>query len=110
MGITKEISYKTVERLYSDPLVIMILNNLFISSAKSKGRKGIDTAETSGDGTGYSLTVTKHYRSLREKNGEIVKEGRFVYSFVLMDLSTRMYLNKGYPSNLKGMLTIGHWI
>jgi len=107
LGITKEISYKTVERLYSDPLVIMILNNLFISSVK---RKGIDTAETSGDGTGYSLTVTKHYRSLREKNGEIVKEGRFVYSFALMDLSTRMYLNTGYPSNLKGMLTIGRWI
>ena len=74
LGITEEISYKTVERLYSDPLVIMILNNLFVASVKRKGRKGIDTAETSGDGTGYSLTVTKHYRSLREKNGEIVKE------------------------------------
>ena len=69
-----------MERLYSDPLVIMILNNLFISSVK---RKGIDTAETSGDGTGYSLSVTKHYRSLRVKNGEIVKEGRFVYSFAV---------------------------
>ena len=29
-GITRETSYKTVERLYSDPLVIKILNNLFI--------------------------------------------------------------------------------
>jgi len=107
LGITKEISYKTVERLYSDPLVIMILNNLFVASVK---RKGIDTAETSGYCTGYSLTVTKHYRSLREKNGEIVKEGRFVYSFALMDLSTRMYLNTEFQSNLKVMLTIGRCI
>ena len=34
LGIGKEISYKTVERLYSDPLVIMILNNLFLNSLK----------------------------------------------------------------------------
>ena len=27
LGITREISYKTVERLYSDPIAIMILNN-----------------------------------------------------------------------------------
>ena len=85
----------------------MILSNLFVASVK---RKGIDTAETSGDYIGYSLTVTKRYLSLRVKNGEIVKGVRFVYSFALMDLTTRMYLNTGYPSNLKGMLTIGHWI
>ena len=33
-GITEEISYKTVERLYSDPLVIMILNNIFIETLR----------------------------------------------------------------------------
>jgi len=74
----------------------MILSNLFVASVK---RKGIDTAETSGDGRGYSLTVTKHYRSLREKNGEIVKGVRFVYSFALMDLITRMHV--GYPVSVK---------
>ncbi len=36
LGIEKEISYKTVERLYSDPLVIMILNNLFINSVHKR--------------------------------------------------------------------------
>ena len=96
LGVEKGISYKTVERLYSDPLVIMILNNLFMNSLK---RKGISSAEASGDGTGYSLTVTKHYRSLREKSGELVKEGKFVYSFALMDLSTRMYV--GYAVSVK---------
>ena len=96
LGIGKEISYKTVERLYSDPLVIMILNNLFLNSLK---RKGIASVDASGDGTGYSLTVTKHYRSLRERNGETVKEGKFVYSFALMDLETRMYV--GYAVSVK---------
>ena len=96
LGISKDISYKTVERLYSDPLVLMILNNLFISSVM---RKGISSADTSGDGTGYSLTVTNHYRSLREKDGEFVKEGKFVYSFALMDLATRMYV--GYAVSVR---------
>ena len=85
----------------------MILNNLFVASVK---RKGIDIAETSGDGRGYSLTVTKRYLSLRVKNGEIVKGVRFVYSFALMDLTTRMYLNTEYSSNLKGILIIERWI
>jgi len=96
-----------MERLYSDPLVMMILSNLLVASVK---RKGIDTAETSGDGTGYSLTVTKHYCSIRERGGDSIKEGSFIYSFALMYPSTRMYLNTEFQSNLKVMLTIGHWI
>lgn len=51
LGIEKDVSYKTVERLYSDPLVLMILKNLFVSSVK---RKSISSVDTSGDGTGYS--------------------------------------------------------
>ena len=96
LGISKDISYKTVERLYSYPLVIMILNNLFMNSLE---RKGVASVDASGDGTGYSLTVTKHYRSMRERDGEFVKEGKFVYSFALMDLSRRMYV--GYAVSLK---------
>jgi len=103
LGIEKEISYKTVERLYSDPLVIMILNNLFVSSIK---RRGIISVDASGDATGYSLTVTKHYRSIREKDGERVKEGKFVYSFALMDLQTRMYV--GYAVSVKSEIDAYH--
>ena len=95
-GIDRIISYKTVERLYSDPLVIMILNNLFIETVR---KKEIGKCDAAGDGTGYSLTVTKHYRSMREKQGESVKRGQFVYSFALMDLSTRMYI--GYAVSLR---------
>ena len=36
---------------------------------------------------------------MREKNGEFVKEGKFVYSFALMDLETRMYV--GYAVSVK---------
>lgn len=103
LGIEKDISYKTVERLYSDPLVIMILNNLFASTIK---RKGIVSVDTCGDGTGYSLTVTKHYRSIREKDGESVKEGKFVYSFALMDLQSRMYV--GYAVSVKSEMDAFH--
>ena len=41
--------------------------------------------------------MTKHYRSIRER--EDVKEGKFVYSFALMDLSSRMYV--GYVVSIK---------
>ena len=95
-GVDRIISYKTVERLYSDPLVIMILNNIFIETLR---KKEIGKCDAAGDGTGYSLTVTKHYRSMREKHGESVKKGQFVYSFALMDLSTRMYI--GYAVSLR---------
>jgi len=64
LGVTQEISYKVAERLYSNPLILMVLNNLFISSV---GTQGIDSAETSGDSTGYSLTVAKQYRPVRKK-------------------------------------------
>ena len=95
-GTDRIISYKTVERLYSDPPVIMILNNLFIETLR---KKEIGKCDAVGDGTGYSLTVTKHYRSMREKHGESVKKGQFVYSFALMDLNTRMCI--GYAVSLR---------
>ena len=40
-GIDRIISYKTVERLYSDPPVIMILNNLFIETLRKKEQRWI---------------------------------------------------------------------
>ena len=49
--------------------------------------------------TGYLLTVTKHYRTIREKQGESVKKGQFVCSFALMDPNTRMYI--GYAVSTK---------
>ena len=109
-----DISYKTIERAYSDPVVRLIIHNMFVIFVK---RKGIKQADITGDGTGYSLTITKHYRSVREKAGETIKSNitsivtvakpqtkqykkrLFTYVFALMDLDTHMYV--GYGASMK---------
>lgn len=105
-----EVSYKTVERLYSDEEVTMALHNLHILLLK---KRGVKRSDASGDGTGYSLTISKHYESvaqeLKDKAKEQQQEGTsssvkeepnrkkraFAYVFRLMDLSSRMYLAYG---------------
>ncbi len=98
-----EVSYKTVERFYSDPEVIMVLHNLHILILK---KKGITEADCGGDGSGYSLTVKKHYATEAQKLKDSIKEFEtqdkkeskkrlFVYSFNLTDIKTRMYLCYG---------------
>lgn len=86
-------SYKTVERLYSDPIISMIVHNMFVVIID---RKGIKHANITGDGTGYSLTVTKHYSTNVRKED---KERTFVYSFAFMDLDTHIYV--GYGTGLR---------
>lgn len=86
--------YKTVERLYSDPIVSMIIHNMFVVIIT---RKGIKHANITGDGTGYSFTVTKHYSTNVRKED---KEGKtFAYSFGFMDLDTHIYV--GYGTGLR---------
>lgn len=93
-----EVSYKTIERLYSDPEVEMALHNLHVLILK---RKGVSEVDGSGDGTGYSLTVSKHYATEAQKLKEKLKEAEpnakkaFVYSFKLLDLNTRLYVAFG---------------
>jgi transposase len=96
-----DISYKTVERLYSDEILTLALFNLLILSLKKRGVKEIDTC---GDATGYSLTISKHYSSYVQKLKEKAKEQPpmrklFVYNFALMDLKNKMYICFG--SSLK---------
>jgi transposase len=107
-----EISYKTIQRAYSHALVRMIIHNMFIILVE---RKGIVQADLTGDGTGYSLTITRHYRTIRERRGESAKSNEpkdseaksqskqnkrrlFTYAFALMDLKTHMYV--GYGASL----------
>lgn len=96
-----DVSYKTVERLYSDWEVILVLHNLHILLLQ---KKGVKQADCGGDGTGYSLSVRKHYASSAQKLKEKVKIAKkvsenkkrvFVYSFLLMDITTRMYVAYG---------------
>ena len=92
-----DISYKTVERMYSDDKIMLGLHNLFILTLNKRGIKNIDAC---GDATGYSLTITKHYsayvQKLKDKSKEQIGEKKaFVYKFALMDLKTKMYICYG---------------
>jgi hypothetical protein len=49
-----DVSYKTIERLYSDELVAIALHNLHVLLLK---KRGVEKSDASGDGTGYSLTI-----------------------------------------------------
>lgn len=92
------VSYKTIERLYSDPEVEIAIYNLHILILR---KKGISDVDATGDGTGYSLTIRKHYATEVEKRKDkakkIGKVGKklFVYSFKLLDLKTKMYIAYG---------------
>jgi len=96
-----EISYKTIERLYSDDevrLALLNLHNLILEE------KGIDEIDASGDATGYSLTIKTHYQTFASRLGERSKvfdgkRKKFVYKFALMDLKSKMYVC--YGSSLK---------
>src|SRR4030066_2425968 len=60
------VSYKYIERLYSDEEVKLALHNLFILLLKDENV----SSDITGDGTGYTVTVTKHYRSNPHKKGK----------------------------------------
>lgn len=94
-----DVSYKTIERLYSDAETEAALFNLLVLILRKKKVFEIDCC---GDGTGYSLFVSKHYLSelnkLKDKTKEQeVKDEKkaFVFKFALMDLRTRMYVCYG---------------
>lgn len=89
-----DISYKSVERLYSDQEVILALHNLHILILR---KKGIKEADTGGDGTGYTLTVKEHYASIAQKlkDKKSTKKKKYIFSFALMDINTRLYIAYG---------------
>lgn len=95
-----DVSYKTIERLYSDPEIDMALHNLHVLILK---KKGVNVVDASGDGTGYSLMIKKHYATECARRKDKAKEeskdekGRrqFVYSFKILDLRTWLYIAYG---------------
>jgi len=87
-----KVSYKSIERLYSDPEVKTVLHNLFILLLHDEGVSG----DFSGDGTGYSLSVTKHYRT------DVSKKGHgYLYVFRVIDIDTGFYVAVGYSNSLE---------
>jgi transposase len=103
-----DVSYKTIERLYSDNEVIMAIHNLHALILR---RKKVTNSDATDDGTGYSLTVKKNYEShaqhLKDKakenpdHGKDARESKghkkrlFAYSFAAMDLDSRLYIAFG---------------
>lgn len=90
------LSYKSIERLYSDHDVLLALHNLHVLILK---KRGVDVVDACGDATGYSLTITKHYatEATRRKEKAKTQDGvkKFVYVFRLLDLDTHLYLAYG---------------
>ncbi len=102
-----DVSYKTIERLYSDDQVILVLHNLHTLLLK---RRGVKDADCCGDGTGYAVTVTKNYAAEAKKRKNKLKTAsgkkEFRYTFMLMDLDSRMYIAYGtsFKSEQKAFL------
>jgi len=84
------VSYKTIERLYSDEEVKSCLYNLFVLLLKEEGTSG----KYAGDGTGYTLSITKHYASNTKKKGK-----DFRYTFRVIDLETNLCVAFGYSNH-----------
>lgn len=109
-----DVSYKTVERLYSDPEVEIALANLHRLMLEQRGVKRTDAT---GDGTGYGLCITQHYAGTVQRRREKAKENpsndsggqdatkknatapkkrkKWAYAFRLMDLRTHLYVAVG---------------
>ena len=81
-----DVSYKYIERLYSDQEVKLALHNVFVLLLKEEGTTG----DLAGDGTGYSVKVESHYRTDPNKNGK-----KYVHFFSMIDLGTGMYVGCG---------------
>jgi transposase len=96
-----DVRYKTVERLYSDPEVCAAIDNLHKIILRKKGVTEVDAC---GDGTGYALTVKKHYATEAEKKKDKAKEANvgekqmFVFSFKITDIRSKMYIAGGISS------------
>ncbi len=100
-----DVSYKSVERLYSDEEVMLALHNLHVLILR---RNSIEHPSGTGDGTGYSLSIKKNYESHAQKLKDMAKENHesmgkdakhgkrlFAYSFRLMDLDSKLYIAFG---------------
>lgn len=84
-----DMSYKSVERLYSDAGVQAVIHNLFILLLSKEEISG----DLSGDGTGYSLTIEHHYRKNPRK-----EKGQYIFVFRMIDIDTGLYVGYGYSN------------
>jgi transposase len=81
------VSYKYIERLYADEEVQMALHNLFVLLV----REGEPSGHFVSDGSGYSLTIHRIYRSNPRKCGRAYR-----YVSRILDIETGMYVAYGW--------------
>ncbi len=68
----------------------MAIHNMFVIMVR---RRNMTNVDISGDGTGYGLTIMKHYSTnVKKTNG---KKKTFAYAFAFLDLNTGMYVGYG---------------
>lgn len=92
-----DISYKTIERLYDDQRIRIVLFNM---NSLIRKELNLTRSNATGDGTGFMLSIKEHYASiaqkLKEKGKKNTKKRRKTfYSFALMDTEKRIYLAYG---------------
>ena len=91
-----DISYKTIERLYDDERIKIILFNM---NSLIHKELNLTNSNASGDGTGFMLSIKEHYatiaQKLKEKGKVNTKKRKKFYSFTLMDVEKRIYLSYG---------------
>ncbi len=103
-----DVSYETIERLYSDNEVILAIHNLHVLIMK---KRRANNSNATGDGTGYGLTAKKNYESYAQRLKDLAKKSPenirnkgktkknkkrlFAYSFNIMYLGTRLYIGMG---------------
>lgn len=95
------ISYKTIERLFSNNLVKLAIINLHILTLR---KRGVKIADATADGTGYTVFIGEHYATTASKLKEKAKDHRthnkkIYYFFAIMDIKTRMYV--GYGTSMR---------
>lgn len=83
------VSYKYIERLYADEGVQMALHNLFVLLVHEAGSSGHFVS----DGSGYSLTIHRLYRSDPRKHGRAYR-----YVSRILDIETNMYVAYGWSA------------
>lgn len=91
-----DISYKTVERLYDDSRIQLVLINM--NSLINK-ELNLTESDCCGDATGYVLSVKEHYatsaQKLKNKGKTNTKKRKVLFSFTLLDVNKRIYLAFG---------------
>jgi len=89
-----DVSYKTIERIYDDEKVFLVLNNIHTLILQDTNTNNINAC---GDATGYVLSVKEHYASIisKIKDKKSTKKQKIIFSFVLMDIRSRLYVSYG---------------